>query len=128
LTEELKSENKNYKYLTDYLPLDKGRDVILHLTVREGMAQFFYGYQDEQGGKKEGENAMGEESGKSCERKILSALKKIGPCINASFLSDEACNEGWFTGAMIGICCQDLTGFRKYADFDWFEVRAEKEL
>ena len=41
-----------------------------------------------------------------------------------SFLSDEACAEGWFTGTMIGICCQDLTGFGKYADFDWFEVRA----
>lgn len=100
----LKSENKNYEYLTDYLPLDGGRDVILHLTVRGGMAQFFYGYRDEQ------------------------KLKKIGPCINASFLSDEACNEGWFTGAMIGICCQDLTGFGKYADFDWFEVRAEEKL
>lgn len=124
----LKSENKNYKYLTDYLPLDKGRDVILHLTVREGMAQFFYGYRDVQEEKKEGENATGEESGKSCERKIPSALKKIGPCINASFLSDEACNEGWFTGAMIGIFCHDLTGFGKYADFDWFEVRAKKEL
>ncbi len=29
---------------------------------------------------------------------------------------------------MIRIFCQDLTGFGKYADFDWFEVRAKKEL
>ncbi|WP_342759955.1 hypothetical protein [Kineothrix sedimenti] len=24
---------------------------------------------------------------------------------------------------MCGICCQDLTGLGKYADFDWFEVK-----
>ena len=38
-------------------------------------------------------------------------------------MSDEACLEGWFTGAMAGICCQDLTGFGKAADFDWFEMK-----
>lgn len=44
--------------------------------------------------------------------------------LDASILSDEACNEGWFTGAMVGICCQDLTGFGTYADFDYFEYKA----
>ena len=51
---------------------------------------------------------------------------EAGPVVNAGFLSDEACEEGWFTGTMIGICCQDLTGFGKYADFDWFEVRDDR--
>ena len=60
-------------------------------------AQFYYGYDEKE-------------------------MEKAGPHVNAGFLSDEACNEGWFTGAMIGICCQDLTGFGKYADFDYFEV------
>lgn len=104
----LKAENKKYEYLTDYIPLETGRDVILKLTVKKVYAQFFYGYRD------------------SCE-KNEKMLQKIGPCINASFLSDEACKEGWFTGTMAGICCQDLTGFGKYADFDWFEVRAENK-
>lgn len=104
----LKAENKKYEYLTDYIPLETGRDVILKLTVKKAYAQFFYGYRD------------------SCE-KNEKMLQKIGPCINASFLSDEACKEGWFTGTMAGICCQDLTGFGKYADFDWFEVRAENK-
>lgn len=48
----------------------------------------------------------------------------IGPVLDASTLSDEACAEGWFTGAFVGLCCQDLTGFRKHADFDYFEYRA----
>lgn len=104
----LKAENKKYEYLTDYIPLETGRDMILKLTVKKAYAQFFYGYRD------------------SCE-KNEKMLQKIGPCINASFLSDEACKEGWFTGTMAGICCQDLTGFGKYADFDWFEVRAENK-
>ncbi|MNC25944.1 Beta-xylosidase [compost metagenome] len=49
----------------------------------------------------------------------------IGPVLDASTLSDEACQEGWFTGAFVGICCQDLTGFRKAADFDYFEYKEE---
>ena len=34
---------------------------------------------------------------------------QIAANIDGSFMSDEACIEGWFTGAMAGICCQDLT-------------------
>ena len=33
------------------------------------------------------------------------------------YISDEACKEGWFTGAMVGICCQDLTGAMIESDF-----------
>ncbi|MFW5899170.1 MAG: family 43 glycosylhydrolase, partial [Jiangellaceae bacterium] len=45
----------------------------------------------------------------------------IGPQWDASKLSDEYV-EGWgFTGAMVGICCQDLSGQFQPADFDWFE-------
>ncbi|MCM1175291.1 MAG: hypothetical protein NC341_09595 [Blautia sp.] len=69
----------------------------MKLSLRGTQVQFFYGFPGEK-------------------------IQKIGPCINGSFLSDEACKEGWFTGTMIGICCQDLTGFGKHADFDWFEV------
>ena len=47
----------------------------------------------------------------------------MGDEMDASFLSDEACNEGWFTGAMIGLCCQDMTGSRWQADFDYFRMK-----
>lgn len=53
--------------------------------------------------------------------------KKIGPVLNGSILSDEhAANDrerfhAAFTGAFVGMACQDLSGHGKYADFDWFE-------
>lgn len=94
----LKAENKKYEYLTEYLPVREGQAMILRLEINENEAQFYFGYAQQQ-------------------------MQKIGPRVNAGFLSDEACDEGWFTGAMIGICCQDLTGFGKYADFDYFEVK-----
>lgn len=93
----LKAENKRYAYLTDYIPVETGRDIVLHLSLTGTQVQFSYGLRGE-------------------------TLRNIGPLVNAGFLSDETCREGWFTGAMAGICCQDLTGFGKHADFDWFEV------
>jgi len=45
----------------------------------------------------------------------------VGPICDASTLSDEYCREGWFTGAFVGLCCQDLSGMRKSADFDYFD-------
>jgi len=51
-----------------------------------------------------------------------------GP-LDASILSDEAAAPGTpnFTGAFVGMCCQDLAGTRRAADFDWFEYR-EREF
>lgn len=95
----LKAENRQYQYLSDYIPVDAGKDMELSLKIDGTMVQFSFGYRGEE-------------------------MTPIGPKINASFLSDEACQEGWFTGTMIGICCQDLTGFGHYADFDWFQVKA----
>lgn len=95
----LKAENKKYEYLADYIPVESSEMITLRAEMREGEIQFFW--------KAEG----GEE-------------RKIGKEINGSFLSDEACEEGWFTGTMCGICCQDLTGGGLYADFDYFEVKA----
>lgn len=48
----------------------------------------------------------------------------VGPVLDASVLSDDYGQQrgtGWFTGAFVGVCCQDLTGHRAAADFDWFE-------
>jgi xylan 1,4-beta-xylosidase len=51
----------------------------------------------------------------------------IGPVLDASTLSDEYCQRGCFTGAFVGLCCQDLSGRRKAADFDYFDyIEREK--
>ena len=44
---------------------------------------------------------------------------------DASILSDEAAAPGSpnFTGAFVGMACQDLAGTAKPADFDYFEYR-----
>ncbi len=55
---------------------------------------------------------------------------QIGPVYDYSTLSDEF--EPWggdahFTGSFVGLCCQDLSGRRKPADFDYFEYREGKQ-
>jgi xylan 1,4-beta-xylosidase len=47
-----------------------------------------------------------------------------GP-LDASILSDEAAAPGTpnFTGAFVGVCCQDVAGTGRSADFDYFEYR-----
>jgi xylan 1,4-beta-xylosidase len=44
---------------------------------------------------------------------------------DASILSDEACTPGTanFTGAFVGMACQDLSGTARPADFDFFEYK-----
>jgi xylan 1,4-beta-xylosidase len=95
----LTSVNKTYEYPVGYLPIGNIKRVFLKVVVDHDKLQFYYSLSDEEHDR------------------------AIGPVLDASNLSDEACNEGWFTGAMVGICCQDLTGFRTYADFDYFEYK-----
>lgn len=50
--------------------------------------------------------------------------QKIGNPLDATVLSDDyymKIGESRFTGAFIGICCQDLAGQSAYADYDFFE-------
>lgn len=52
--------------------------------------------------------------------------KRIGRVFDASTLSDEFDEGGGdahFTGAFVGLCCQDLSGMKKPADFDYFEYK-----
>ncbi|AQR75275.1 glycoside hydrolase family 43 protein [Sphingomonas sp. LM7] len=44
---------------------------------------------------------------------------------DASILSDEATQPGQpnFTGAFVGMACQDMAGTGRAADFDWFDYR-----
>jgi len=46
----------------------------------------------------------------------------VGEAQDLSVLSDEYVPLG-FTGTMVGICCQDIEGYTKYADFKWFEYK-----
>ena len=45
---------------------------------------------------------------------------------DASVLSDEAAAPGTpnFTGAFVGMACQDMAGTARPADFDWFVYKA----
>ena len=47
--------------------------------------------------------------------------QKIGPVLLITTLSDEYVQGQAFTGAFVGICCQDSVNMKKFADFDWFE-------
>ncbi|MDD3336981.1 MAG: glycoside hydrolase family 43 protein [Eubacteriales bacterium] len=93
----LKAENKRYTTLGGYIPIAEGQPIQLGFTLTDMRAQFFYSVDGAQ-------------------------KSPVGSEVDATFLSDEACTEGWFTGTMVGLCCQDLTGSRLHADFDWCEV------
>jgi xylan 1,4-beta-xylosidase len=51
---------------------------------------------------------------------------KAGDVLNAGILSDDYVRDGGdryrpaFTGAFVGVCCQDLSGKKIPASFDWF--------
>lgn len=98
----LKAENRKYTYPVGYVPVKSGGKLFFKVEVNRDKLQFFYAVDTE------------------------AAYQKIGEVFDCSFMSDEACEEGWFTGAMVGICCQDLTGFGKYADFDFLEYRVKE--
>jgi xylan 1,4-beta-xylosidase len=53
------------------------------------------------------------------------SYRTVGEKRDASILSDEHCRIGRFTGAMVGICAQDLTGSFHSADFDSFTYEAQ---
>ncbi|OHB51679.1 MAG: beta-xylosidase [Planctomycetes bacterium GWF2_42_9] len=50
---------------------------------------------------------------------------RINETFDITTLSDEACNEGSFTGAFVGICVQDLAWTKLSADFDFFEYNVK---
>lgn len=53
--------------------------------------------------------------------------EKAGEALDATVLSDDyyrRISTSRFTGAFVGICCQDIAGRGGYADFDYFEYQA----
>ncbi|WP_299556332.1 glycoside hydrolase family 43 protein [Seonamhaeicola sp.] len=61
------------------------------------------------------------------------AFHPIGDTLDMSILSDDYIQNGndkyrpAFTGAFVGLCCQDLKGNSLHADFDWFEYKEIKK-
>jgi xylan 1,4-beta-xylosidase len=49
------------------------------------------------------------------------AWARIGWEMDASILSDEHAAPCGFTGAFVALCCQDLSGSGRHADFDFLE-------
>lgn len=95
----LKAENKQYTSPFGYIPVPENNPFKLRLVLNHGYASFSWNTNAE--------------------------WHSLGPEMDASFLSDEACMEGWFTGTMAGLCCQDLTGFHLPADFDYFSMHIQ---
>ena len=52
---------------------------------------------------------------------------KIGTALDCSKLSDDYGQGLHFTGAMVGLCAQDLGGTHAVADFDYFDYRPMTE-
>ncbi|HEY1719179.1 MAG TPA: glycoside hydrolase family 43 protein [Verrucomicrobiae bacterium] len=52
--------------------------------------------------------------------------QNTGPILDASKLSDDYGTGLHFTGAMVGLCVQDVGGTRAVADFDYFDYRPAK--
>ena len=95
----LRSENRSYSYPAGFIPVSADGPLLLKTSVKHDTIRFFYSLSNEK------------------------HFVPIGTAMDCSFLPDEACDEDWFTGAIVGICCQNLTRLRKYAYFDWFEYR-----
>jgi len=54
------------------------------------------------------------------------AWQNIGSVLDFSKLSDDYGSTLRFTGAMVGICAQDLNGTHAVADFDYFDYQTTK--
>ena len=52
------------------------------------------------------------------------AWQPVGPVLNGAVLSDDYSHLG-FTGAFVGLCCQDISGRHLHADFSRFLYREE---
>ena len=83
------------------IPLPKTGEIYLRLTTDKEKAYFSYSLDNKE-------------------------YIKVGKALDATVLSDDyyaPTGHILFTGAFIGICCQDLSGRRAYADFDYFEYK-----
>ncbi|QGH34001.1 family 43 glycosylhydrolase [Gracilibacillus salitolerans] len=91
----IKHEQGNYdELLEDPIPIHIQSEINMKVMISREWLQFYYHF-----GKTE--------------------WQEIGPPLPFGNLGDEYSGKLGFTGAFVGICCQDLSGQRKYADFDY---------
>jgi xylan 1,4-beta-xylosidase len=93
------SDQGVYDELTEHdVSIQGWERCFLKVVVRDDKLQFYYSEQ--------GDNWI-----------------KIGPALDFGQLSDEYKGKLGFTGAMVGICVQDLSNQQAYADFDYFSYK-----
>lgn len=92
----LSCDNGQYSEPFAYVKLPEGKKVWLKVEGDHEAVRFFYSL-----------------DGKEYIR--------YGEDCDALRISDEHIDTSAFTGAFIGICAQDMSGFSKYADFEYFE-------
>nr|WP_283808982.1 hypothetical protein [Vagococcus allomyrinae] len=95
----------HFSYRSERIEISSNRPIHLSVEVERNGAQFYYRVADE-------------------EKQV------IGEVVEADHLSDDfikANGKLAFTGAMVGICAQDLYDHRSFADFNFFNY-VEKHL
>jgi len=118
-------DTTNYIYL--YVSRDEEKGRIINLMIND-LNQFSYPLQEEIVIPDMGKVYLRAEIYYDMARFYYSidgiSWNPVGGYVEYSKLSDEYFKERKierFTGAFVGICCQDFTGSHAYADFDYFD-------
>ncbi|HOP11704.1 MAG TPA: glycoside hydrolase family 43 protein [Oscillospiraceae bacterium] len=90
------NDNNAYSYPIDDIPLPEHKAIRLRVEVKTRDLQFYYSVANEE-------------------------FKSIGPVFDTVALTDDHSALTGYTGAFVGLCCQDLTGQKTPADFDYFD-------
>lgn len=103
------NEGDRFSFGSDLLPLQAGMGVGLAVKVRGSRARFYFS-QDQDSLRGERDN-----------------LRPLGGTLPANHLSDDHVGalrgKTVFSGAMVGICAQDMDAHRSYADFNGFDYQ-----
>ncbi len=91
---------ERHQWLEDRTAVEAEKDIYLRLKIDDRKLNFEWSYDGD-------------------------SWNKIGPVLDTSKFSDEYCRYGEFTGAMVGITCEDRIFRRKEAEFDFFEQISE---
>ena len=89
------------EFLNTRIPVDEC-PVYLRLKVEGRQSYFEWGYDGE-------------------------VYNKIGKIFDTTKFSDEYCKYGEFTGTFVGLTCADRVLHKHYADFDFFNYKADEE-
>ena len=88
-------DNNAYSYPVDDIILPENQPIRLRVEVKTRELQFY--------------RSVGTD-----------AFRPIGPVFDTVALTDDHSTLTGYTGAFVGVCCQDLSGQRIPADFDYF--------